>query len=200
MSDTEDEENAIKIVCVGDGAIGKTSMLIAYRTNEFPTEYVPTIFENVTIEKTIQLDENKEATMYLDLWDTAGQEQFDRLRILAYKDNVHVFLLCFSLEDLTSFKNLETKWIPEIKQYAAHSTLILVGTKSDLQDQTNPLIDPKAIEEYRKKCGAAAYVETSAMQRKNVDLCFETAIRHFVQGSNGEHASKKNVDCSCLLL
>ena len=68
-NDYEDDFPAIKIVTVGDGAIGKTSLLISYRSNEFPTKHVPTIFENVTIERIITINGNQ-STLSLDLWDT----------------------------------------------------------------------------------------------------------------------------------
>eukprot|EP00483_Globobulimina_turgida_P002315 UN02317 len=99
-----EDEPGIKIVAVGDGAIGKTSLLISYQSNEFPETHVPTIFENVTIEKTIEM-RGEELPISLDLWDTAGQEQFDRLRILAYR-NTDVFLLCFSIVSKSSFQNV----------------------------------------------------------------------------------------------
>lgn len=60
----------IKMVAVGDGAVGKTSLLMAYATNTFPTEYVPTIFDNYA--RTGEYDGQRCA---ISLWDTAGQEE-----------------------------------------------------------------------------------------------------------------------------
>eukprot|EP01084_Bolivina_argentea_P118475 210204_1 len=152
----DDDEGGIKIVCVGDGAIGKTSLLISYQSNEFPTAHVPTIFENVTIEKTIEIN-GKESAISLDLWDTAGQEQFDRLRILAYR-NTDIFLLCFSVVSKTSFQNMEHKWIPEIKNHAPNALILLVGTKSDLKDDSHEIVHQNEIALYRQECGACDYV------------------------------------------
>ena len=77
---------ALKIVAVGDGAVGKTSLLMSYSNNRFPRDYVPTVFDNYSREVLV---DNQEVQM--NLWDTAGQEHYDRLRPLAYS-NTDVFL------------------------------------------------------------------------------------------------------------
>lgn len=68
----------------------------------------------------------------LTLWDTAGQEDYDRIRPLSYS-NTDVFLVCFALDNKGSFENIRRKWVPEVKSQSKRAKLILVGLKSDLR-------------------------------------------------------------------
>lgn len=73
------------------------------------------------------------APVNLGLWDTAGQEDYDRLRPLSYPQT-EVFLICFSLVNPASCENVKSKWISEIRHHAPDVPIILVGTKMDLRD------------------------------------------------------------------
>ena len=73
--------------------------------------------------------------MELSLWDTAGQEEFDRLRSLSY-DDTHAIMLCFSVESPESLENVETKWVGEIAENCPGVKLVLVALKCDLREQS----------------------------------------------------------------
>ncbi|KAF4799445.1 Transforming protein RhoA [Turdus rufiventris] len=117
-----------KLVIVGDGACGKTCLLIVFSKDQFPEVYVPTVFENYVAD--IEVDGKQ---VELALWDTAGQEDYDRLRPLSYPDT-DVILMCFSIDSPDSLENIPEKWTPEVKHFCPNVPIILVGNKKDLRN------------------------------------------------------------------
>jgi small GTP-binding protein len=172
----------IKCVVVGDGAVGKTCLLLSYTTNAFPNEYIPTVFDNYSANVMVE-----DQQINLQLWDTAGQEDYKKLRPLSYPQT-DVFVICFSLVAPTSLENVQNMWIPEVKEHCPTTPYILVGMKSDLRDQLGQHADEyksKEIEpvpsskgeEMKKTINAQAYIECSARTQYNLKEVFEQAIK-----------------------
>jgi len=195
QEEDEEDENIFraKLVVVGDGAVGKTCLLISFATDKFPEEYVPTVFENYTADM-----ELNGKSIYLHLWDTAGQEDYDRLRPLSYP-GTDVVLLCFSLVSEASFESVQEKWDPEIKHFLPTVPKILVGLKVDLRDSKTP--DPSIGKfecittqqglELAKEIGAFKYVESSAKTRMGLSDVFQASIDACIAKSNEKEQKRK---------
>uniref|UniRef100_A0A914CBS6 Ras-like GTP-binding protein Rho1 n=1 Tax=Acrobeloides nanus TaxID=290746 RepID=A0A914CBS6_9BILA len=190
--------NAIrkKLVVVGDGSCGKTCLLTVFSKDYFPETYIPTVFETDVTD--IEVNGN---LVELALWDTAGQEDYDRLRPLSYPDT-DVILLCFSIDSPVSLINVKEKWSPEVKHFCPHIPIILVGNKKDIRNDPTVLnelsqnkIDPVKPEDGKvmaEKINAFTYVECSAKTKEGVREVFEKATTAALQQ---KRKKKKNKCC-----
>ncbi|EXX51634.1 putative Rho GTPase Rho 2 [Rhizophagus irregularis] len=186
-----------KLVIVGDGACGKTSLLSVFTLGYFPKEYEPTVFENHVTD--LKIDGKP---VQLALWDTAGQEEYERLRPLSYS-KAHVILIAFAVDIPDSFENVSAKWIDEVNSLCPGVPVILVGLKKDLRDDEARIaemqkkgisfVDPKQAEVIAKQIGARKYLECSALTGENVDNVFEAASRAAL-------LSRENVSNGCCVL
>ena len=171
----------IKCVVVGDGAVGKTCLLISYSTNTFPKEYVPTVFDNYAV--TVEIGSEPYT---IGLFDTAGQEDYDKLRPLTYP-GTDVFLVCFSITNPSSLANVEEKWVPELQKLGPeHVPYLLIGTQKDLRNDRETIAKlakrkekPVATEQGEiaaKKIKACKYLECSALTQEGLKEVFDEAI------------------------
>lgn len=130
----------------------------------------------------------------LSLWDTAGQEEFDRLRSLSY-DDTHAIMLCFSVDSKDSLENIESKWVGEIAENCQGVKLVLVALKCDLREQgeedeegaaaaeggapreKRDMIDYAQGLEVARRISALRYLECSAMRNRGVNEAFTEAAR-----------------------
>ncbi|KAK6747278.1 hypothetical protein RB195_000470 [Necator americanus] len=165
--------------------------------DQFPDVYVPTVFENYVAD--IEVDGKQ---VELALWDTAGQEDYDRLRPLSYPDT-DVILMCFSIDSPDSLENIPEKWTPEVRHFCPNVPIILVGNKKDLRN------DPQTVRELAKmkqepvrpeqgraiaeQIGAFAYLECSAKTKDGIREVFEKATQAALQ-------QKKKKKSKCVLL
>ncbi|XP_037935036.1 transcription factor mef2A isoform X2 [Teleopsis dalmanni] len=168
---------AIKCVVVGDGAVGKTNLILSYLENRFNPEHVPTASDIYNADVMVN-----DSPVHLTICDTAGQDTLDPLRELCYPDS-DVFLLCFSVAKPETFHAIKTKWAPKFTKTKA--TLILVGTQADLRTNTNVLNKLQTKGEkpvtYTDAWDLATtigakYIETSSATQDKVKEVFDTAI------------------------
>ncbi|CAF0720796.1 unnamed protein product [Adineta steineri] len=185
-----------KLVIVGDGMCGKTCLLFAFKDDKFISNHDATIFDTYVAD--IQVDGK---TITLALFDTAGQEDFDRLRPLSYPDT-NVVLICFSVDSPASAINTIEKWMPEVRHFCDQCPVILVACKKDLRT------DAKTIEKLKKEgeaivtnevgrriaaqIRADAYIECSARTHEGVQDLFLQAARLSLK----RYKRKKHVKCT----
>lgn len=180
--------------------VGKTCLLISYSTNSFPHEYIPTVFDNYSAN--VMVDSKP---ISLGLWDTAGQEDYDRFRPLSYPQ-ADVFLVCFSTVHPASFDNIKSKWCPEVQRHCPNVPIILIGTKTDLRDDEDvvnklkgqmqsPITYAQGLALVRD-VSALKYLECSAKTQKGVKNVFDEAIRAVIQ----PRMEKKPPKRRCIIL
>ncbi|XP_037692501.1 rho-related GTP-binding protein RhoG-like [Choloepus didactylus] len=172
---------SIKCVVVGDGAVGKTCLLICYTTNASLKEYIPTVFDSYSAQSAVD-----GRTVNLNLWDMAGQEEYDRLRTLSYPQT-NVFVICFSIPSPPSYENVRHKWHPEVCHHCPEVPIFLVGTKKDvrvqpdtlrrLKEQGQPPITLQQGQALAKQIHAVRYLECSALQQDGVERCLPRLFR-----------------------
>ena len=182
---------SIKCVITGDGDVGKTCLSIRYATETFPVEYVATIFDNYTVNMLIDGH-----AVNLELWDTAGQDDFDNIRPISYP-KTDICLVCFSLINRFSYNNVKEKWYPEVRRFAPQAPVILVGTKLDerenkkLRDGQRSVVTQADGLQLRDDISAIMYFECSAITDHGVRAIFEHAVRVVLdRRKRGEKQSK----------
>jgi len=171
---------AIKLGVVGDGTVGKTTLLMAYTLHAFLDEYTPTIFDNFSV-----IEQVDDKLVNIILWDTAGQEDYKDLRATTYT-NTDIFLLCFSVVHPSSFENLKW-WIIELRKHCPNTPLILCGTKIDLRDDPSTIahleesnekpISKKNGAKKAKEIKARTYLECSAKDVDSVVNVFQQSVK-----------------------
>ncbi|BHF59328.1 Rho GTPase [Sparganum proliferum] len=131
--------------------------------------------------------------MVLALFDTAGQEDYDRLRPLSYPQT-DIFLICFSVVNPASFENAREKWYGELQHHCPNVPFLLVGTQSDLRDDPDTIaklaknkqkpLTPQQGEKLARDIGACKYLECSALTQKGLKDVFDEAILSGLQPNN----------------
>eukprot|EP01089_Gocevia_fonbrunei_P012362 TRINITY_DN2902_c0_g2_i1.p1 TRINITY_DN2902_c0_g2~~TRINITY_DN2902_c0_g2_i1.p1 ORF type:complete len:168 (-),score=10.72 TRINITY_DN2902_c0_g2_i1:143-646(-) len=163
-----------------------------FMCNVYPLEYVPGVLDNNSVN--IMVDG---VPINMIIWDTAGQEEYDRLRPLCYP-STDVFIVIFSIDSPTSFENIIAKWYPEVCHYSPKTPIILVGTKLDMreEEQSQPVSPIAQVQghEMMKTIGAVSYVECSALRGIRQKDVFDAAVRA-VWSTNQKKKSNRNGRC-----
>eukprot|EP01129_Flabellula_baltica_P015927 TRINITY_DN8280_c0_g1_i1.p1 TRINITY_DN8280_c0_g1~~TRINITY_DN8280_c0_g1_i1.p1 ORF type:complete len:196 (+),score=33.83 TRINITY_DN8280_c0_g1_i1:189-776(+) len=192
----------VKIVLVGDSAVGKTCLLYSLITSTFQVN-TPTVIKNFTIPFYVH---DKEIS--LSLWDTQGSDEFDRLRPLSYTDT-NIFLLCYSIVSCISFDNIRTRWYSEIKHFCPFSKFAVIGTKSDLrgdedmyqclQDRGMNFVAEEAGSFLAEDLGSIGYFECSSVTGEGVlDIIDGILSLYFTENTKKTKNKGRRRDCTSL--
>ncbi|MFX1389021.1 MAG: GTP-binding protein [Promethearchaeota archaeon] len=154
---------------MGDGAVGKTSLIKKYTQGSFQKDYIKTLGAQFSkYDEEIEGDNCK-----LFFWDIAGQREFDFMRPTFYKGS-KAAIIVFSHTDEDSFNHIET-WHEDIKKYTGELPIILFGNKIDLVDEKE--LDDQKTEELVEERGFLGYYRTSAKTGNGVYKAFQAIIK-----------------------
>jgi len=163
----------IKLTVVGDDGVGKTFMIMSLTNTTWEDkDYIPLVIDNTLTPMVV---DNINTNLYI--WDTAGSDDYSRLRPLSYP-NTNVFLLVFSLDNPSSLERIRTVFYPEVVDYCPGVPIVLVGTKMDLRTPGNPnCISSEHGVRLKEDIGAVKYLECSSISKIGLNNVFEEAIR-----------------------
>ena len=169
MSGTYD--HLIKLLILGDSAVGKTCLLLRYTDNNFTSNHLATI----GIDFKLKNIEFKDKRLKLQIWDTAGQERFRTITRTYYKDAMGV-ILAYDCTNQRSFDNTR-EWVQQIKLHSKDQVaMVLIGNKSDCPDKK---VSAEQGQQLAEELGVG-FFETSAKERINVDETFAYVLERIL--------------------
>ena len=153
-----------KTLLLGDGAVGKTSLIKQYIKGEFKGDYKPTIGVDV-YSKEIKF-QGQEIQLNLGIWDIAGQKQFEMFRKNFFK-GAQAALVVFDYIRPETFDSLDKEWIRDLHEISGNVPFVIIGNKIDLGKN----VDKNKIDALINKYGVE-FIETSALNNTNVEDAF----------------------------
>lgn len=152
-----------KIPLVGDGGVGKTSLIIKFVENTFRHEYKSTIGVDI-FTKSLKIDKDD---VLLTLWDIAGQERFKVIR-KGFFDGAAGAIIVYDITRKETFDNIEN-WISEVQEYSGKIPMVICGNKKDLASQRQ--VTTKQGSSHASKLNKS-FIETSAKTGEHVEAAF----------------------------
>ena len=185
------EEDILKIVILGEGRVGKTSILSKYFNKKFNAKEQSTINPSF-YEKKVN---HNGKIVQLKFWDTAGQEQFDAISKIYYQNAVGA-LLVYDVTIFETFQKVE-KWVNTLQEVVGKDiTFLIAGNKFDLADKQSLEKHSSSIDSYCNK-EHCKHIYTSAKTGYQVDEAFESLINSVLSKvSTAPKQKKKKIEIS----
>ncbi|KAK9731750.1 Ras family [Popillia japonica] len=153
-----------KVVLVGEGCVGKSSLILQYIENTFNSSHITTVQASFLTKK-LNIDGQR---VSLAIWDTAGQEQFHALGPLYYR-NSNGAVLVYDITNESSFPKVKV-WVKELRKMLGNDVcLVIVGNKTDLEKERH--VNLQEAEQYSEAVGAIHF-QTSAKLNEGVEDVF----------------------------
>jgi GTP-binding nuclear protein Ran len=175
LSSSDGRGLVFKVILVGDGAVGKTSLIRRYTLGDFQKQYIQTLGAQFTNFKTY-VNENP---CDLIFWDIAGQEAYGKLRTNFYQGSSSAIIVFSQENNDHGKKSLEhvSKWYEDIKKNCGTIPIILFGNKIDLIDNTTLEQNKNKVEILMKSYRFLGYYSTSALSGDGVVYAFDTLVK-----------------------
>ncbi len=163
----------LKIIIVGEPAVGKTSLVKKFVSGQFTKDYRSSIGTNIFIKK-INLENIGETT--IQLWDIAGQERWINMR-RSYYSGAKGVLIVGDLTRKNTFDQIVKFWVPDVKQYCELTPIVLIANKNDLKEEINEI----EINTLGQQINAIGIFTTSAKTGENVEMAFKIISEHAIK-------------------
>ena len=183
----EEYEMMVKVILIGDSAVGKTNIMSRFLRGEFLENSKAT----VGVEFGSKLFNIDGHNIKAQIWDTAGQEKYKAITGAYYKGSKGAFIV-YDITRKDTFDNVD-KWIHELKMTSDPKiNIILIGNKSDLEDKREVLNEQG---EEKARSFGCAFLETSALNGDNIDKGFEMMVSDiFKKFGDDENCDDDDVD------
>ena len=175
--ENEGPNYVLKMVALGDGAVGKTSCIMRYTQNSFGETYKATIGTNIAVKNIdVEVRPGKRSVAQVVLWDLAGQPTYKDLRS-RYMVGASIAFIVYDVTRPPTFLNVAS-WYDNFIAVSPDAVVILVANKVDKTDRAVPTEAGEMFSRWRN----VEYIETSAKTGENIEQmftkCVETAIRN----------------------
>ena len=179
--------SSIKVVLLGESAVGKTSIITRFVENKFKQDTMSSLSANF-VSKKIEIGNNK--FIKFDIWDTAGQEKYRALAKIFYQDS-KIVILVYDITNKNSFNELKNYWYEKVKENSSSDVIFAIaGNKCDLYEKEE--VEKTEGEKFAKEIGAIFH-ETSALNSNGINELFtEIAMKFASPNVSSENKSVEN--------